>query len=105
MATLHAIGEAKIHTFLPGCREESRLEASGVLAHEGRLIIIFDNLSEIARVDASFAPGAMSEWLGEHHGEAGHEDITYDGNDAAVLCADRSGCGRQGHVSRRHRRI
>lgn len=78
MATLKVIGEAKIHTFLPGCREESRLEASGVLAHEGRLIIIFDNLSEIARVDASFSPGAVSEWLGEHHGASGLEDIAYD---------------------------
>jgi hypothetical protein len=76
--TLTLIAESKIHRLLPGSDPDSRLEASGLIALQDRLIIVFDNLSQAAIIDASLALGAGNRWIGEKNGPTGFEDITYD---------------------------
>ncbi len=78
MSMLELVMETKIHSLLPATSKKRRLEASGVLTHDGHAIIIFDNLTQIARIEASFTPGVASSWLGDDCGRSGHEDITYN---------------------------
>lgn len=80
VGTLRLVQEAKLHRLVPGGEMERPLEASGVLAHDGRLIVIFDNDRRLMRIDISFAPRAENAWLGEEagNGTSGHEDVTYN---------------------------
>jgi len=78
MSMLELVKEAKIHSLLPANSKKRRLEASGVLTHDGHVIIIFDNLTQIARIEASLAPSAANSMLGDDRGRSGHEDIAYN---------------------------
>ena len=77
MDALELIREAKLHRLLPGCDGDTRLEASGVAAREGELIVVFDNLSRVAAVETSLSPSGHNDWLGQDDEATGFEDIAY----------------------------
>ncbi len=76
--TLELVQETKLWRLLPGCDAGSRLEASGVLAHDGHFHVIFDNVSTIASIDANFAVTPDNCMVGRPDGVCGFEDITYN---------------------------
>lgn len=76
--TLELVHEAKLWRLLPGCDADSRLEASGVLAHEGHFYVIFDDVPAIASIDASLAAISDNRLVGRPDGICGFEDITHD---------------------------
>jgi hypothetical protein len=78
MNTLALVREAKLHKLLPDRDADCRLEASGVLALGDQFLVIFDNLSELARISASLSPGDQNEWLVKDDDTTGVEDITYN---------------------------
>ena len=46
------VREEKLFRLLPGRRESSRLEASGVaLVDDKTALVVFDNLNQVARID------------------------------------------------------
>ena len=61
MQPLELVSEAKIFDILEGSLDP-RLEASGVLAKDGRFYVIFDNLPHIACIgpDQPGQPGAIT---------------------------------------------
>ena len=75
---LELVQEIKLWRLLPGCDAGSRLEASGVLAHDGHFHVIFDNVSTIASIDANFAVTPDNCMVGRPDGICGFEDITYN---------------------------
>ena len=75
---LELVQEIKLWRLLPGCDAGSRLEASGVLAHDGHFHVIFDNVSTIASIDANFAVTPDNCMVGRPDGVCGFEDITYN---------------------------
>jgi len=51
---LELVREEKLFRLLPGRKESSRLEASGVALLDGTTaLVIFDNLNHVARIDLS----------------------------------------------------
>ena len=77
-ASLVLIQETKLWRLLPGCDAGSRLEASGVFAHEGHVHVIFDNMPAIATLDANLAVTPDNRLVGRTEGVLGFEDITYN---------------------------
>ena len=75
---LALVREAKLASLLAGAGGD-RLEASGVLAADGRCYVIFDNAPDIARVQATLSPAAGSGLIRQPRGRrAGFEDIAHD---------------------------
>lgn len=60
---------------LPGRR---RFEASGVVATDGALWVIFDNTALIARIDPALEPGRPGNQVLRPPGSEDHEDIAHD---------------------------
>jgi hypothetical protein len=73
---LELIAEAKIFSLLTGSLDP-RLEASGVLAKDGRCYVIFDNLPHIASIDPGLA-GDSYLIMQERGLRRGFEDIACD---------------------------
>jgi len=76
---LELLKEAKLAELL-GDALGSRLEASGVLAKDGRFYVIFDNSPDIARIGGGLSPeDAGNGLIRQEPGRgAGYEDIAYD---------------------------
>jgi hypothetical protein len=76
---LTLVVERKLHELLPMCSASSRLEASGVEAAEGHLLVAFDNLAQIARIPFRPAPPELGKggFFG-HPSGSGYEDIAWD---------------------------
>ena len=79
MQPLELVSEAKIFDILEGSLDP-RLEASGVLAKDGRFYVIFDNLPHIACIGPDLAGAAGDNHLimQEKGHRRGFEDIAYD---------------------------
>ena len=77
MKTLELLRESKLDDLLPRQPTADHLEASGVVAHEGHFIIIFDNTGQVARIEASCAPANDNRWFSAHADVPGLEDMTY----------------------------
>jgi hypothetical protein len=76
-APLNLIRETRIRTLLPGAPD--RLEASGVVAADGRYHVIFDNLRAVALIDANLDRTAPNALVPAEPGKAdGYEDIARD---------------------------
>ena len=73
------VREAKLASLLAGAAGD-RLEASGVLALDGRCYVIFDDAPDIARVEATLSPPAAGSGLvRQPRGRrAGFEDIAHN---------------------------
>src|SRR5687767_7514780 len=78
MSTLELSAESKLHRLLPNCDEACELEASGVLAHDEHFIVVFDNLSRVARIDRALLGDGDNKWTGDHHETDRFEDLTYN---------------------------
>jgi hypothetical protein len=75
---LALVREAKLASLLAGAGGD-RLEASGVLAADGRFYVVFDNGPDIARIEATLSPAAGSGLIRQRKGRrAGFEDIAHD---------------------------
>ena len=73
--------EVKLWCLLPGYDDESRLEASGILARDGRFHVIFDSDATIASIDASLVKtphNRIVRIVGRPYDNYGFEDITYN---------------------------
>jgi hypothetical protein len=71
------VREAKLASLLPAVGG-GRLEASGVLAADGRCYVIFDDRPDVARLAASLSP-AGAELIRQPRGRrGGFEDIAHD---------------------------
>jgi hypothetical protein len=79
MQRLELVREAKILDILEGSLDP-RLEASGVLAKDGRFYVIFDNLPHIACIGPELARAASDNHMimQERGHRRGFEDIAYD---------------------------
>jgi hypothetical protein len=75
---LHLVREARIRALLPAGGPD-RLEASGVVAADGRYQVIFDNLRAVALIDADLDTTAANALVPTEPGPAaGYEDIARD---------------------------
>jgi hypothetical protein len=79
MQPLELVSEAKIFDILEGSLDP-RLEASGVLAKDGRFYVIFDNLPHIACIGPDLAGATRDNHLimQDRGHRRGFEDIAYD---------------------------
>lgn len=84
---LELVREAKLFRLLPGRKESSRLEASGVaLADDSTALVIFDNLNQIARIDLTLKRRQSNGLLPAPSLGSGFEDIAIDDRDGRVFC-------------------
>jgi hypothetical protein len=84
---LELVREAKLYRLLPGKKESSRLEASGVaLVDDTTALVIFDNLNQIARIDLSLKRHESNGLQPAPSLGAGFEDIAVDDKDGSVFC-------------------
>jgi uncharacterized protein YjiK len=84
---LELIREEKLFRLLPGRRESSRLEASGVaLVDDKTALVVFDNLNQVARIDLSLKPRASNRLMPAPSLGSGFEDIAIDRRHGRVFC-------------------
>lgn len=96
---LELVREAKLYRLLPGKKESSRLEASGVaLLDDNTALVIFDNLNQIARIDLSLKRRKSNELQPAPSLGLGFEDITIDDRSGRVFCLIESLEDIDGHL-------
>ncbi|HET8947215.1 MAG TPA: hypothetical protein VFQ07_09550 [Candidatus Polarisedimenticolia bacterium] len=97
---LEMVRERKLFRLLPGRRESSRLEASGVaLVDDRTALVVFDNLNQVARIDLSLRRSGRNALLPAPSLGSGFEDIAVDRKRRRVFCLveaieDFDGCLR-----------
>src|SRR3954469_5435992 len=81
------VREEKLFRLLPGRRESSRLEASGVaLVDDKTALVVFDNLNQVARIDLSLKRRASNRLLPAPSLGSGFEDIAIDHRYGRAFC-------------------
>ena len=84
---LELVREEKLFRLLPGRKESSRLEASGVaLLDDTTALVIFDNLNYIASIDLSLKNHNRNRLLPAPSLGSGFEDISVDIEHGRVFC-------------------
>jgi hypothetical protein len=84
---LELVREAKLFRLLPGKKESSRLEASGVaLLNDATALVVFDNLNQIARIDLSLKRHPNNGLQPAPSLGSGFEDIAVDDRDGSAFC-------------------
>lgn len=84
---LELVREEKLFRLLPGRRESSRLEASGVaLVDDKTALVVFDNLNQVARIDLSLKHRASNRLMPAPSLGSGFEDIAIDSRHGRVFC-------------------
>src|SRR5579872_973735 len=84
---LELIREEKLFRLLPGKKETSRLEASGVaIVDDKTALVIFDNFNQIARVDLSLKRRKANGLQPAPSLGSGFEDIAIDDKTGRVFC-------------------
>jgi uncharacterized protein YjiK len=84
---LELVREEKLFRLLPGRRESSRLEASGVaLVDDKTALVVFDNINQVARIDLSLKSRSRNQLLPAPSLGSGFEDITVDHRRGRVFC-------------------
>jgi len=84
---LELVREEKFFHLLPGRKESSRLEASGVaLVDDTTALVIFDNLNQIARIDLSLKRRPGNGLIPAPSLGSGFEDIAIDDRDGRMFC-------------------
>ena len=78
--------EQKVFELLPGCTASTRLEASGVEIVDDRLLIVMDNLEQVASIPFQRDPLTLGKgrFVGQQ-GVNGYEDIAYDPVDGRLF--------------------
>jgi hypothetical protein len=83
---LELVREEKLYRLLPG-KKKRRLEASGVaLVDDATVLVVFDNLDQVARIDLSLEPRDTNRLLPAPSLGTGFEDIAVDRKGGRVLC-------------------
>src|SRR5262245_48153527 len=96
---LELVRETKLYRLLPGKKESSRLEASGVaLVDDTTALVVFDNLNQIARIDLSLKRQKSNGLLPAPSLGMGFEDITVDDKNGRVFCLIESLEDADGHL-------
>jgi hypothetical protein len=81
------VREDKLFRLLPGRRESSRLDASGVaLVDDKTALVVFDNLNQVARIDLSLKRRASNRLMPAPSLGLGFEDIAIDFRRGRVFC-------------------
>jgi hypothetical protein len=76
---LHILHEAKVQDLLANVASDlPRFEASGVVAIDRMLWVIFDNSPMIARIHPTLSPGHPETQVFYPTGDLGYEDIAFD---------------------------
>jgi len=84
---LELVRESKLYLLLPGRKEGSRLEASGVaLVNDKTAFIVFDNLNQIAHIDLSLKRRASNTLTPAPSLGIGFEDIAVDDQSGGTFC-------------------
>ena len=84
---LELVREEKLFRLLPGRKEESRLEASGVaLIDDTTALVVFDNLNQVARIDLSLKRRRRNQLLPTPSLGSGFEDIAIDHRNGRAFC-------------------
>jgi hypothetical protein len=84
---LELVREEKLHRLVPGRKEGSRLEASGVaLLDDATALVIFDNLNQVARIDLSLKRRDVNQLLPAPSLGSGFEDIAVDLRNGRSFC-------------------
>jgi hypothetical protein len=84
---LALIREQKLYRLLPGRKESSRLEASGVaLVDDTTALVIFDNLNVVASIDLSLKGRSGNRIFPAPSLGLGFEDIAVDQKQRRVFC-------------------
>jgi len=84
---LELIQEEKLYRIIPGKKKSDRLEASGVaLIDDETVLVIFDNLNVVARIDLSLKPRERNRIYSVASIGEGFEDIAVDHEDRRVFC-------------------
>jgi hypothetical protein len=78
MPSLRLVSEFKIRDLMPGDRQTSRWEASGVLVKAPHFFVVFDDRSEIGRIADDLQPNPANGLFGMTKKEVGYEGITYN---------------------------
>jgi len=88
---LELIREEKLYRLTPGKKKSDRLEASGVaLLDEETVLVIFDSLNLIARIDLSLKPVKRNRLVAAPSIGEGFEDIAIDHEEKRVYCVIES---------------
>lgn len=76
--TLTLLCESKLGDLLPGEDLSPRWEASGVLVKDGQYFVVFDDRTEIARIQAELQASDDNGLCGMSHAVTGYEGIAYN---------------------------
>lgn len=77
--TLQLVLEQKLYELLPDCTAKTKLEASGVEVVDGHLLIVLDNLPQLARIPFTREPlGFEAGTFVGRLSSTGFEDLTCD---------------------------
>jgi len=76
--TLQLLDERKIGELFLSNPPNDDLEASGVLAMDGKFFIVFDNRTDVARIHEDLSPNHMNGLFGMARGRKGFEGIAYN---------------------------
>ena len=84
---LELVREEKLFRLLPGRKESSRLEASGIaLVDDTTALVVFDNLNQVARINLSLKRRASNRLLPSPSLGSGFEDIAIDHRHGRAFC-------------------
>lgn len=84
---LELVREEKLFRLLPGRKESSRLEASGVAVVKGaRALVVFDNLNQVASIDLSLKRQRSNRLFPAPSLGSGFEDIAIDERSGHLFC-------------------
>src|SRR5262245_19279262 len=96
---LELVREEKLFRLLPGTKESSRLEASGVaLLDDTTALVIFDNVNLVARVDLSLKRRNSNQLIPAPSLGLGFEDIAIDHKQGRVFCLIEALVDLDGHL-------
>ena len=76
--TLLLVNERKLRDLFPSNPPTGHLEASGVLAMDGKFFIVLDNRTDVAKINDDLSPDQTNGLFGMARGRKGYEGITYN---------------------------
>lgn len=94
---LKLVQESKIHKLLKGYNKKDIFEASGVIVKGKHFYVVFDNLSQIAKLKPNLLKNSkQNQLLGEDSADSSFESITYNPRKkrfyVVIEALDHDGC-------------
>jgi hypothetical protein len=97
--TLELVRKEKIADLLPDAPPGAEYEASGVLNKDGKLFVVFDNCTSVARLSQDIFPNPMNGLFGMARSRDGYEGITYNARKQRYYLLVESRKQKSGHYS------